>query len=530
MLELPRFGSAKKETNRQDDETYKQYYKLNREDSADTERTKEVEPTFPSLDKMMEQSIGTFGLAQLVQAVLVAFSSFFDSQQTFISIFTDAHPKWHCTNDSICNSDSNICQLPKSAWAWDGPSTMVSEWDLGCAGSFITGLPASAYFMGSLLGGFFLATIADSSIGRKKFLFLSCLAMAVTTALTAFSTNIWVYSVLRFISGVGRVPIGTCNIVLLTEKVGKEWRGRVGVMEELLFTLGFLSLPGVAYINRGSSWRSLYLWTSIPTLIYCLIIQFFVSESPRWLFTEGRYEEAIKVLKTISPSMDNPMLSLYPLDNRVLTRKTSNTNPSSMIRKLFKKKWALQRIVALLIPGFCIGLGYFGMALGLGNLDMNLYLSVTYNAALEIPSSFLTFLMIEKWSRKGSLFTLCFLSGISGIMTTVAGNGAIQMGLELVSFFCACTAYNVILIYTVELFPTCVRNFAMTAVRQTLIFGAMFGPVLVASWRNNELLSYRVFGALLLFSGFFIVRLPETKGMSLADTLDEQEHNDNMVV
>ncbi|KAF5752980.1 hypothetical protein HS088_TW01G00898 [Tripterygium wilfordii] len=489
--------------------------------------------TIHSVDKIIEQSLGGFGWVQLVQAFLVALSSLFDSLQTFISIFTDADPKWHCTNSnsSICNPNSNICNIPKSSWAWNGHSseTTVSAWGLECSSSFMTGLPASSYFMGSLLGGFVLAVFADSSIGRKKLLFLSCLAMSFTSAITVFSTNIWVYSALRFVCGICRVPIGTCNLVLLTEKVGKEWRGRVGVMEELFFTLGYLSLPGIAYLTKGSSWKSLYLATSIPTFCYCLVLLFFVSESPRWLLTQGRHEEAIVVLKTISSSTkSNPALlsQLSKLD-KPLEGETSKPNHWSMIKKLFKKKWALQRMVGLLVPGFCIGLGYFGMALGVGNLDMNLYLSVTLNALLEIPSCVMTFLMIEKWSRKGSLITLCVLGGIFGIMTPFARIGGIVIGLELAAFFCACTAYNVIMIYTVELFPTCVRNFVTTAVRQTLMFGAVFGPVIVSSWRNNELLSYRVFGALLLVSGFFMVRLPETRGVALSDTIDEQEQKDN---
>ncbi|KAF5752983.1 hypothetical protein HS088_TW01G00901 [Tripterygium wilfordii] len=110
-------------------------------------------------------------------------------------------------------------------------------------------------------------------------------------------------------------------------------------------------------------------------------------------------------------------LSLLSKSDRPLDEETSKPNHWSMIKKLFKKKWALKRMVALLVPGFCIGLGYFGMALGVGNLDMNLYLSVTLNALLEIPSSVFTFLMIEKWSRKGSLLTVGILGGVFGLIS-----------------------------------------------------------------------------------------------------------------
>ncbi|PRQ30315.1 hypothetical protein RchiOBHm_Chr5g0023261 [Rosa chinensis] len=63
----------------------------------------------PSLDSTIELCIGDFGWAQFLQTILVSFSKFFDAQQTFITVFADAEPAWHCTqqltdNPSSCNS------------------------------------------------------------------------------------------------------------------------------------------------------------------------------------------------------------------------------------------------------------------------------------------------------------------------------------------------------------------------------------------------------------------------------------------
>lgn len=205
--------------------------------------------------------------------------------------------------------------FPKSSWAWDGnPTTtaltIISEWGLECSSAFIKGLPAASHFTGCLLGIVFLATLADSSLGRKNLLFLSCLTMSVATSLTIFSNNLWIYSLLRFLSGISRATIGTCTIVLLTEKVGTEWRGLVGILDSFFFTIGTLTLPAIAYTNRSSSWTIIYLWTSIPTLVYSGLLYIFVSESPRWLFMQGRQEEAVEVIKSLSPIKDSNQLSL----------------------------------------------------------------------------------------------------------------------------------------------------------------------------------------------------------------------------
>ncbi|KAM5586900.1 organic cation/carnitine transporter 3-like [Rosa sericea] len=487
----------------------------------------------PSLDSTIELCIGDFGWAQFLQAILVSFSWFFDAQQTFITVFTDAEPAWHCTqqltdNPSSCNSSfSNICQLSKSSWDWDRPkhTSVISEWALECSGSVVTGLPASSFFMGCLIGGLALSTLADSSLGRKKMLFLSCLMMSFTTLLTAFSTNIWIYSFLRFVTGFARATIGTSALVLSTELVGKRWRGQVGVIGFFCFTLGFLSLPAIAYTHQSHSWRTLYFWTSIPTLFYSILVHFLVRESPRWLFVRGRKEDAISTLKCISPASITMNFSSLSFE-----QETWNVDLYSAIGVLVKRKWAFRRLCAVMGTGFGIGMVYYGMPLALGSLNFNLYLSVTLNALSELPASLVAFFLIGKLNRRSSLLVFTFLSGACSILSVLKGFNpwaALQIGLELVSFFSACSAFNVLLIFTIELFPTCVRNSALSMVRQAVVLGGVFSPMLAAAGRaNGGVLSYGVFGVVVGVCGLFVVCLPETRGRRICDTMDEEEHKE----
>lgn len=486
----------------------------------------------PSLDSAIELCIGDFGWAQFLQAILVSFSWFFDAQQTFITVFTDAEPSWHCTqpltdHPSSCNSSySNVCQLPKSSWAWDLPkhTSVISEWALECSGSVITGLPASSFFMGCLIGGLVLATLADSSLGRKKMLFLSCLLMSFTTLLTAFSSNIWIYSLLRFLTGFARATIGTSALVLSTELVGKRWRGQVGVIGFFCFTLGFLSLPAIAYTHQSHSWRTLYFWTSIPTLFYSILVHFLVRESPRWLFVRGRKEDAISTLKSISPCITMSFSTLS------FEQESWNVDLYSAIGILVKRKWAFRRLSAVMGIGFGIGMVYYGMPLALGSLNFNLYLSVTLNALSELPASLVAFFLIGKLNRRSSLLVFTILSGVCSILSVLKGINPwteLQIGLELVSFFSACSAFNLLLIFTIELFPTCVRNSALSMVRQAVVLGGVFSPMLAAAGRaNGGVFSYGVFGVVVGFCGLFAVGLPETRGRGICDTMDEEEHKE----
>ncbi|XP_030455299.2 organic cation/carnitine transporter 3-like [Syzygium oleosum] len=494
-----------------------------------------LEKHHPSLDSMIERSMKDFGWAQLVQASLVSLAWFFDAQQTFISIFTDALPPWHCANldDEYCNSISDVCKLPSSSsWQWDYPkhASIVSEWGLQCANSVIKGLPASSFFMGCLIGGLLLGTLADSSLGRKNMLFLSCLAMSCSSLLTVFSTNVWIYFGLRFATGFGRATIGTCALVLSSELVGKKWRGSVGIIGFFVFTLGFLSLPAIAYMNRGSSWRVLYIWTSVPAIGYCVLVHFLVCESPRWLYVTGRREEAVETLKSIA----QPGVSTLTKGFSSISLEEdpfNNMDIFSAIKVLWEKRWAFRRLCAVMLVGFGMGMVYYGMPLGVGNLDFDIYSSVTLNALAELPSTLVTFLLIGKLNRRSLLLFFTTLSGFCSVMCILEGQvwQKLQIGLELVSFFSGCTALDVLLIYTLELFPTCVRNSAMSMVRQAVVFGGVFSPLLVAAAgrTGNRVVSYGVFGLVIGCCGLFVMCLPETRGGNLCDTMDEEERKDN---
>lgn len=488
-----------------------------------------------TVEDRIEQCIGNFGWPQLIQCILVSLAWAFDAQQTFISIFTDTEPSWHCTSQCGPTSITDICDLPRNAtWTWDTPkeATIISEWGLQCANSFVKGLPASSFFIGCLIGGLTLATLADSWLGRKNLLLLSCLSMSLSGILTAmFSTNVWVYAFLRFVCGFGRAAIGTCSLVLATEVVGRRWRGQVGVIGFVCFSLGFLSLPGIAYINGGNSWRAIYMYTSLPALVYCALVLCFVKESPRWLLIRGRKEEAIDSLKHIA-TLHRSSLTLSFFGEEDAPR-GDDVDVNSALRVLVSKMWALRRLLGVMFICAFIGVVYYGMPLALGNLPFNLYLSVTLNALSELPASFLTFVLIGRLNRKTALVAFTLLSGLCSVLVVTVDNFydggllmGLQIGLEILSFLSGCSALNIMLIYTIELFPTCVRNSAVSMARQALVFGGIFSPPLVAAGRKSPFMTYGVFGLVIGLSGLFACGLPETKGTALADTMEEEEEKE----
>ncbi|KAJ3690471.1 hypothetical protein LUZ61_019635 [Rhynchospora tenuis] len=456
---------------------------------------------------LLPQSPSVGSTKQLLQSILVAAAWFFDGQQTFITVFTDADPKWKCLNpeDQICKSTSSPCGLQPGSWAWDSIDTsIVSDWGLECADKFLLSLPSSAFFAGCVFSCLPMSTLADSVLGRKLLLALSCLVMSLGGSMTVFSPNIWVYSALKFISGFGRAPIGSTALVLSMEIADKWWRDKIGVLGFTFYMLGFLTLPMMAYnMGQGLSWRSLYLWTNVPSLCYTIFLFFFVQESPRWLKVHQQHENNL----TQQEEVHNDFLSSMKI--------------------LCTNKQVLWRLIAVMMASFGIGFVYFGLPFSLGDIGLNLYLSVALNALSELPASLLTLLLVTKMARKSSVLTLTALSGLCSlacVFDTVGIASRFQLAAEVISYCMACTAINVILIYCVELFPTTICNTAISLARETILLAGVFGPILAAEGKSSRLWSFGFFGLAIGFCGLPFAFLPETTGKDLTDNIQDEEH------
>jgi MFS family permease len=242
----------------------------------------------------------------------------------------------------------------------------------------------------------------------------------------------------------------------------------------------------------------------------------------------GRKDEAIQTLKSIAALSGNIITSSFSR-LQCFEQPTCETGALSTMKLLWDRKWAMRRLTAIMMVGIGVGLFYYGMPLNVGNLGSNLYLSVTFNALAEFPSSLVTFFLVGKINRRSSLLTLTALSGICSLCCVLNNEiipEKVQMVIEVVSFFSACTCFNIVMIYSIELFPTCVRNSALALIRQALVLGGVLAPVLVVKGREKKFWSFGVFGLAIFCCGLFTVCLPETRGRNISDTMDEEEYKE----
>lgn len=78
------------------------------------------------------------------------------------------------------------------------------------------------------------------------------------------------------------------------EIVGTEWRAAITVLYQIPFSLGHMSLAGLAFLFRH--WQHLQLAITLPSIIL-LSYWWIVPESPRWLLAFGKQRAACKILQ-----------------------------------------------------------------------------------------------------------------------------------------------------------------------------------------------------------------------------------------
>lgn len=372
-----------------------------------------------------------------------------------------------------------------------------------------------------------------------------CALNAIFGCLTAFSPNYWTYVLLRLLTGFSSGGVGLCAFVLATEPIGPTKRGAAGMSTFYFFSGGIAILSCVAYIFQ--TWRVLYIAASIPSLLYIVLVLPFISESPRWYLVRGRVNEAMKLMSTIASSNGKhlPEGVLLALDEEVseeaITNDIVNININSTgynhlvtcknerlenkdalvgsIVDVLRSPVTRIRLFLAVALNFLGAVVYYGLSLNVVNLETNLYMNVLLNAVAEMPAFTITAVLLDRFGRKPLTIGTMWFSGFFCLMGSLMGNvgvwKVVKMVCGVLGIFGMAGTYNLLFIYTAELFPTVVRNVALGSTTQASQLGAILAPfvVVLGGW-----LPFGVFAACGIMGGMFAFYLPETLNLPLYDT------------
>jgi MFS family permease len=201
------------------------------------------------------------------------------------------------------------------------------------------GLAASAYLAGAVLGAIFFGWLTDR-LGRKKLFFITLAVYLVATAATAGSWNFWSFALFRFLTGTGIGGEYTAINSAIQELVPARVRGWNDLVINGSFWIGAaigasgsIILLDPSVIAPAIGWRVAFLMGAMLGLVI-FFMRLWLPESPRWLMTHGRAEEAERVVRGIEQRLGagNGTNAGLP---RVRLRSRRHTPLSEVARTLF---------------------------------------------------------------------------------------------------------------------------------------------------------------------------------------------------
>ncbi|KAN0137630.1 General substrate transporter [Lactarius tabidus] len=157
------------------------------------------------------------------------------------------------------------------------------------------GLIVALLSIGTLIGALAGAPTADF-FGRRRAMQLECLVFSIGVIVQITTKSQWAqFAVGRLIAGLGVGALSAAVPMYQAETAPPQIRGAMTATYQLFITLGILVAYGISigtrHMSGGSSWRTVvgigFIWPAILTVG----IQF-MPESPRWLASRGRLDEA----------------------------------------------------------------------------------------------------------------------------------------------------------------------------------------------------------------------------------------------
>lgn len=343
-------------------------------------------------------------------------------------------------------------------------------------GPFWSGLIGASALLGIFLGGFF-GYLTDK-IGRQLMYTLDFIILIVASVLQFWVQEGWQLFLLRLILGIAvgaDYPIATS---LLTEFAPKKHRGAMVGVTLFSYYIGatVAYLAGEWMLQIGpDAWRWILASSAIPAVILVLL-RAGTPESPRWLLSRGRKDEADRIIKKVY----GPEASVDEID--VPDKELEKTS----FKKVFSKGY-FKRIMYIGLFEMCQVAPLFAMlTFGPDMLKAYHLFEGSAGYGLAIISSF--FLV-------GCIPALLLVNKLGRRPLMITSFSAMTVGILLLGIFPKGPAFIILagfLIYAIfsggpnvmdwlapnELFPTEIRGTAVGAATSISRVGAFFGTYL----------------------------------------------------
>jgi MFS family permease len=215
------------------------------------------------------------------------------------------------------------------------------------------GLLNTAYLIGAVVGALVFGYLTDL-MGRKKLFTITLGLYLVAAFLTAFSWNFWSFAFFRVLTGAGIGGEYSAINSAIDELIPARLRGRVDLAINGTFWLGFgigslstLVLLDPHYLPINVGWRLGFgLGATLGLII--IFLRSSVPESPRWLMTRGKKDEAERIVSEIEKAVEaDSRLDSLPDPERTITIRPHGPVGFGTIIEVMLEKYPRRTILGL---------------------------------------------------------------------------------------------------------------------------------------------------------------------------------------
>ena len=393
------------------------------------------------------------------------------------------------------------------SWVIDGLEIQIvasagfaKEFDLSAAQ---VGVLGTVYLVGQIAGALIFGRLSDR-LGRRKLFILTLVIYLVASGLAGLAPNYLFLAVFRFFAGMGIGGEYAAINSAIDELIPSKYRGRVDIAINgtywggaALGAFANIYLLDTAHFAENIGWRIGFFLG--PVLgIAIIFLRRHIPESPRWLMTHGREEEADATVSRIEAEVERE--SGKPLekvdDSKAMTVTPMDKVSFTTIVKVLFQQYPTRTLVGatmMITQAFLYNAIFFTYALVLTNF---FGLKTSETAVYFFPFAIGNLLgpillgrLFDTWGRRQMIFSTYLISGLvlavsAFLFQADAITATVQVVFWCISFFFASAGASSAYLTVSEIFPLELRSQAISyffALAQVfgaiapLIYGALIG-------------------------------------------------------
>jgi MFS family permease len=393
------------------------------------------------------------------------------------------------------------------------------KYKLYCKRSKLCPFLNSSFFLGAVIGVTICANFPDRS-GRLPILKVLMIINIIAQINYLFSINFYHILIIAFFSGFATY----CNSVLslmIVETMDPIWSGLT--MSARSASYGLVGIILGFYFMIINNLVLLLLFNVIISILgFWLVMKYFV-ESPRWLNSQNRLDEAIDAMRkmAIINNSKEQFEEFLEINKEILQENKNELKPVNHeydIVKIFLLKSQQYYIFNLIYIWFFITVCFYGIFTSLNMNKGNLFLNSIFTYTGEVISEMCSGVLANKFGRVRVTEILSYLGGFSFILSYFLDKDyeLLKSVILFISSFGFAGSLNLLYIYTNELFPMSIKALTFGFMYFMSRMGGVTVPIFLATNYYPILL-----GALSISCGYLMGKLPETLGRKLLDDVPE---------